>query len=456
MIRFNKLTPVLALIIGMAFVVIMVKLKQPPERGQTQAEAIPVRILLIKPQSFPVEVRGFGQVMPANSWNAVANVGGRIVWKHPKLASGNLIPKGTRLLEIDPSRYQLAVASVRADLAGIQAELKLLEQEARNTGALLALEEQRLALARQELERVRVLTERQALPETRYDEQQRATLQQQQAAQSLQNQLDLMPARRDALHARRARMESALASAQKDLNDTRFTAPWDLRVHQVGVDRDQHVNPGQALFSADDIALAEATVQLEIAPLRRVLSQLSGMPDQLGHAQIDALADFHKSLPLDELTIKVFPTNAPDAVWPGTLARVTSSLDPATRTIQAVISVEEPYRNAHPPARPPLVRNMFVQARIMAPAAQPVIAVPASAVHQGYVYLADDNDRLLRREVSVAWQQGDLAIINAGLKPGHRLILDDLVPAIDGVLLAPQPAEATEAFPAQPGTGDAS
>ncbi|PSF07152.1 efflux transporter periplasmic adaptor subunit [Marinobacter fuscus] len=436
MTRKNKLTLALALIAGIAFVVIMVKLKQPPERVEAQATATPVRIMEVTPREFRTEARGYGQVLPARSWNTVANVGGRVVWKHPELESGNIISEGTRLLEIDPTRYELAEASARADLAGIEAELRQLDQEERNTGELLKLEERRLTLARRELDRAETLVARGALSQTRYEEQQRATLQQEQAVQTLRNQQNLIPARRETLQARMARTESALASAREDLDDTRFEAPWDLRVHQADIDTGQHVSPGQTLFIADDITRAEATVQLEVAELRRVLSQLSGgsLPETGSN---NRFADFHDQLPLDDLNIRVTPTNVPDAHWPGKLTRVTSSLNQATRTVQAVISVDEPYRNANPPARPPLVRNMFVQASITAQTPEPVIVIPASAVHQGVVYLADDDNRLQRQPVSVAWQQGEDVVIDKGLAPGDRLVLDDLVPAIDGTLLAP-------------------
>lgn len=453
--RHHKRLLAVTLILGLAFVVIMAKLKQPPERTEEPATGTVVRILEVAPRVFHTEVRGYGQVLPAQSWSAVANVGGRVIWKHPQLESGNLIVEGTRLLEIDPTRYELAEASARADLAGVEAELRQLAQEARNTRDLLVLEERRLALAQRELERARTLTERGALSQTRYDEQQRATLQQEQAVQSLRNQLNLMPVKQEALEARKARTESVLANARKDLEDTRFDAPWDLRVHQAGIDAGQHINAGQTLFIVDNITQAEATVQLEVSELRRVLAQLPGYP-QSGTKAVtgESFSDFHKQLSLGNLDIRVTPTNVPDAHWPGKLSRVTSSLDPATRTVQAVISVDEPYRNAHPPARPPLVRNMFVQASIAVPTPEPVIVVPASAVHQGVVYLADDDNRLQRREITVAWQQDDQAVIEQGLKPGDRLILDDLVPAIDGTLLTPHTKTGAGDASPQPTSGE--
>lgn len=438
----NKFTLALALVAGVLFVAVMVKLKQPPQRIDAQAVATPVRVLDIVPQVLITQVRGYGQVLPARSWKAVANVAGRVVWKHPELDSGNLIAPGTRLLQIDPSRYDLAQAAAEADLAGLEAELRQLVQEEENTQALLALEQRRLALVQRELERSQTLVQRGALSATRLDEQQRATLQQEQAVQSLTNQLSLIPVRRDALTARKARAEVSRANAIKDLDDTRFKAPWAMRVHQAEVETGQYVSAGQTLFTVDDIAQAEATVQVELEALRRVLSQLPLAPVAAdAEASSHDFVNFHQQLPLERLDVWVSPSNVPDIRWSGRLTRVTGSLEPTTRTLQAVITVDEPYRNAQPPSRPPLVRNMFVQANISAATPEPVIVIPASALHQNEVYLADDNNRLQRRSVSVAWQQGDLAVIAEGLDAGERLILDDLVPAVEGALLAPQPDE---------------
>lgn len=442
--RRNVVILVLALFAGASFVAAMLALKQPPERSTDGPAATPARILAVTPLTVRAEARGFGQVVPARSWKAVANVGGRVVWRHPDLESGNLIPQGTRLLQIDPTRYELAESSAEADIAGLQAELRQLDQEQQNTRDLLALEERRLTLAQRELERAETLADRGSLSETRRDEQQRATLQQQQAVQSLENRLNLIPVRRDALNARLARSQSALAGAREDLEDTRFQAPWDLRVHQSAIETGQQVSPGQTLFVADDIKAAEATIQLEVSELRKVLSQISDVPESVSQGEPPrGFADLHEQLPLASLTVWVQSTSTPDSRWPGKLTRITSSLDPVTRTVQAVVTVEEPYRRANPPARPPLVRNMFVQASITAPTPEPVIVVPASAVHQGEVYLADSDDRLKRQPVTLAWQQGELAVISSGLESGDRLILDDLVPAIEGTPLAPRTDERT-------------
>ena len=51
--------------------------------------------------------------------------------------------------------------------------------------------------------------------------------------------------------------------------------------------------------------------------------------------------------------------------------------------------------------------------------------------------LVDDDRRLRRLPVTVAFNQGDMSVIEAGLEGGETLVLTDLVPAIEGSLLEP-------------------
>ncbi|MFO7786913.1 MAG: efflux transporter periplasmic adaptor subunit [Halospina sp.] len=432
--RKNTLIITLSLVAGIAFVVVMANLRPGPEESNSVAEASSVRVMPITPMPLRVEAQGYGNVRAARRWQAVARVGGRITERHPDLESGNLIDEGTELLRIDPTRYELAVASAEADLASARSDKRQLEQKAANTRLLLELEKERLALAEKELERIRNLAERDAVSRTRLDEQERATLQQRQAVQSLENELALIPSQRDNLEARIARAESALGQARQDLEDTHFSAPFDLRIHKADVEQDEEVRPGQTLFTADGIATAEAVIQLPVAQLRRLLRQLPDMPDvEPG----EPIADLHRRIDLSRIDAQLSLAGDPDTTWDASVTRVASGLDPGTRTVQVVLSVEEPYRNANPPEQPPLVRDMYVQGTLSLPTPDDVIVVPAASIHEDTVYLVDDGDRLERRRVSVAWTQDDLSVIQEGLSPGERLVLDDLVPAIDGTPLSP-------------------
>jgi multidrug efflux pump subunit AcrA (membrane-fusion protein) len=81
---------------------------------------------------------------------------------------------------------------------------------------------------------------------------------------------------------------------------------------------------------------------------------------------------------------------------------------------------------------------MYVQVRFSATSPEPLLAVPASAVHQGELYLVGKDDRLQRRPVTVAFEQHDLAVISKGLEPGEVVIVDDPVLAVHDMTVAPQ------------------
>lgn len=438
MSRKHSLIVVGTLVLGIIFVVVMARLKQGPAHEGVKPEVQAVRVMEVTPMAFQFQARGFGKVSPGETWQAVANVGGRITWRHPNLESGNLISEGTRLLQIDPTRYELAIAVAKADIAAATAELEQLEQETENTRKLLALENSRLSLAQRELERARTLATKNALSATRLDDQEKVTLQQQQAVQSMENTLSLMPSKKSTLEARLVRAETALDQAREDLEDTRFQAPFDLRIHSAQVELHQQVSPGQPLFTADSIATAEAVIQLPVPDLRHLLAQLGTG----GNILADHLPNLDQRRIFEDVTATLSLAGDPQTRWSARVTRIASGLDPATRTVQAVLTVDEPYRNASPPEQPPLVRDMYVRGTLSHMVPKPVIVVPASAIHasdtqEETVYLATDDNRLERRPVTTSWSQRDLAVITDGLQPGERLVLDDLVPAIDGMPLQP-------------------
>ena len=89
--------------------------------------------------------------------------------------------------------------------------------------------------------------------------------------------------------------------------------------------------------------------------------------------------------------------------------------------------------------RPPLVKGMFVEVEISGRPTTDRIVIPRSAVHEGRVYTVDKDNRLRIRPVEVLAEQGGEAVIESGLEMGERVVLSDLSPAIDGMLLKPFP-----------------
>jgi hypothetical protein len=52
--------------------------------------------------------------------------------------------------------------------------------------------------------------------------------------------------------------------------------------------------------------------------------------------------------------------------------------------------------------------------------------------------VADDDNRLQRRPVEVLFSQGSVSVIAEGLEAGERVVVSDLLPAVEGMLLQVQ------------------
>jgi RND family efflux transporter MFP subunit len=424
----RKVMMILAgLAVGAGMLALLVANRQRPGHDQPLPTPPALTTIEVQPLAFRLEARGNGIARPAETWQAIANVAGKVLLRHPDLESGKLLPAGTLLLAIDPSRYELAITAAQAESDSLAAEKTLLGKEEENTRLLLDLERQRLTLAERELSRIQSLAAGGAISGSQQDEQLRATLAQRQAMAILDNQLGLIPSRRQKLAAQAEQAATRLTQARRDLEDTRFIAPYDLRLDTVAVARHQNVAAGQRLFQADSIEAAEVEAQVPLTMLRRLMTAVP-QPDRTA----DSL-DLGELLDFSSIRAEVFLVGTDAAPWPGRVSRVASGLDPKTRTARVVVVVDQPYRSADPPVRPILQRDMYLRVVLSADSPAPLLVVPAAAVHQGEVYLVDDHNLLERRPVAVAFTQNDLAVITTGLEPGEQLVVDDPGPAFGGM-----------------------
>lgn len=428
----------LGLLLGVGLVALFVANRQSPTHGEVDPVVPKLTVITVQPMEFQLEARGYGVTRAANSWQAVANVPGRVVERHPKLESGTLMRKGTPLLTLDPSRYKLAIADAEAELASLAAEQSQLDTEEENTGRLLKLERTRLTLAEQELTRIERLAKSGTVSQSQRDEQQRATVAQRQAVATLENQLALLPTRKAYLRAQVERATTRLEQAREDLADTRFVAPYDLRIDEVEIELHQFATAGQRLFRADSIAQAEIETHIPLPVLRRLMgSVLYTAPPA------DAL-DISERVDLSAIDIEVHLAGAEEIRWPARVTRVASGLDPATRTARVVVIVDAPYDKVASSQHPHMQPGMYVQVYLTTRSREPLLVIPVAALHHNEVYRVSDDDKLERRPVSVAFEQNDLAVISGGLAPGDRIIVDDPIPALDGMAIKPWRDESLE------------
>ncbi len=410
------LFPVLA---GVAVILVAPVMKNGPKKTEFVEQAVKVRTIKISKIDVVPRVTGYGKIIPARTWDAVAEVAGQVNWISDDLRDGRVVMAGSELLRIEDSYYLLSLA---------QAEAQLRASEARNktTRDGLAIAKKELELLRADYERKKELAKKGTVSKATVDSAERPMLAGQTQVANLQNNIDLNKAENQALIAQRD-------VAKLDLERTRKVAPFDVRITTVNIGVAQYANKGQLMFSADGLDVAEVAAQFPVGILRP-LAGASGEGTPSGVSQ--------SVLALQAVVRLRTATHMVE--WPARISRVSGTIDPQTQSLGVVVAVDRPAEAAKPGERPPLFRNTFVEVELSSAPIEGLIVVPLNAVHQGVVYVVDADMRLEKREVMVEFSQKGYAVLQEGLKPGERIVTSDLITAVDGMLLAPQEDEKTK------------
>ena len=432
----KKLVAIPILAIGVLGFVALRALKRGPERIDLTETGRRVRFISAQTQTVVPLATGYGIVEARNEWQVVTQVSGRIVEVSPKFEVGALVPKGTELLHIDPQDYRLAEAQVKAGVAGVQAQIKELRVKEKSARASLAIEKRSLALARKELQRVEKLKQSDAASPADIEREQRNVLAQEKVVQNLQNTLSELPASRRVLEAQLEQQRAGLQTAGVDIARTVVKAPYDVRIREIRASLQEVVSAGQVLAVTDGIDVAEIPAQVALGslrpliPLRPDASPLS--TDAL--TRLPALSKLRATVRLE--------SNDLLAEWDARFDRFTT-VDPQTRTIGVVVAIDEPYGSMKPGVRPPVVSGMYMEVEIRGQPRDDCLALPPGAVHGDTVYVVDADSRLEKRAVAIDYRQPDFVCLEKGVAPGDRVVVTDLVPAVEGMLLDPEEDTAT-------------
>ena len=430
--------------IGVAAAVWLLRSGQDPEHLPEREVARPVRVIEAPSLAAVPRAVGYGSVEPGTTWQAIAEVGGRVVEVHDRLEVGAILRAGAVLLRIDRTDYDLALAEAKADHQATEAQLAELEAREENARASLAIEREAFDLAMAELERQEKLAAQGAVSRSALEGQKRSTLAQRQRVQAEANMLNLVPAERQVLQARLERLRSLIFAAERDIERTTVILPFDGRIAALATELGQVATPGQVLVEADGIMVAEVAAQVPVSHMRGLIPAADSLGAEITAGNLSDLFTIRATVRHPEVA----------GVWPARFARVSPTIDPRTRTVGIIVEVDEPYRRAQPGIRPPLVKGMFVEV-VLSGRPRDAVVIPSGAVHGGAVYVAADEDRLARRPIEVSLSQPSFLVVAEGIEAGDRVVVSDLFPAIEGMLLDPVDDVAALAALAADATGAA-
>ncbi|WP_238388589.1 efflux RND transporter periplasmic adaptor subunit [Roseimaritima ulvae] len=423
------------LLVGVVLAVWIVGNRPQPELEVADETSRMLRVIEVPVVAVLPQVVGYGTATPGQTWQAVAQVDGRIVEVHKELESGSFVSKDQLLLKIDPTEYEYAVAQLEAEIEQAKAQIEELTRTEENLQASMEIERDALSVTQREMKRIEELDARNATAQSEVDAQQRSLLTQQQRLQEQSSALNLMPARKQSQQANLALKQAQLAQAQLDLKHTEIRAPFDCRLGTVTLDVGQYVGTGQSLFEAYSNDLVEVEAQAPMREVRRLIHNPTGAAvfEEISMQRVRDMFNVQAIVEMASADIS--------ARWPARFMRIRETLDPQTRSLSLVVGVDDPYKQVVPGVRPPLLQGTYCRVTLIGQARPDQVIVPRHALHDGHVHVLDDERRLRRQPVQVEFRQSEFAVIRSGLKGGETLVVSDPTPAIEGMLVEPLPDE---------------
>ncbi|GAA5219086.1 efflux RND transporter periplasmic adaptor subunit [Corallincola platygyrae] len=432
MVSLKQLQPkkrlfVLGIAAGLLVLIATVIFRSKPPLVESAGNAVDVDVLVVTPQQVAPTIEGFGRVEPKTIWQAIAEVSGRVVYRHPDLYKGKMLKQGTVLLQIDKTDYEISLAEAEADHQAIQVQLEGKTLQETNLSLSLQIERERLTLAEQELARKQKLKKQKLVSQSEVDLESQNLLQQRQKVQELDNQLILLPNETELLQAQLKQAAARVAEAARKLEKTTITLPFTARIANVTAELDQVVSAQQELITAHGMQLMTVHSQVSIHDMRTLVGSLNFEPGESGLRKVTELGM------TAELILEGWDFNFR---WPASVDRISETIDPSQATVGIFLEVEQIWQEIEPGVKPPLVNGMFLRAEISGQP-KPHWLLPKKALHGNKIYLLDEQNKLRIIPARLQFFHDQDVAVAAELKAGDKVVLTDLLPAVPGMALQP-------------------
>ena len=287
---------------------------------------MPVTVTSVKPSSYPALITALGEAKPLWQSSIKTRVDGPVLQVSDRLQPGNLVKKGELLVEIDKTAFEAKVSETESQAAASRLALLKEERETRE--------------ARRNWDRSGI----KGAPPS-----------------SLVLRMPQLEAARAALKA----AEDAVANAKQERSYTRILAPFD------GVILARQVNPGETLFSGDEVCTLWSVDTAEIG-----VHVANDQWELLGGAR-------------NRMNVHLVSPQT-GATWTALVVRDAHRLDPESRLRTLFLKVDRPLAQT-----PPLLPGTFVRAEISGREIPNLLCIPETALtKQGLVWFVDPDNRL--------------------------------------------------------------
>jgi multidrug efflux pump subunit AcrA (membrane-fusion protein) len=424
---------------------------------QAHLDRVPdVAIQKVQTTTQQAPIVGHGTVRPKSQINIVPQVNGTLVYVHPELAQGRIVPKDAVLFQIDQAAYEARVQQARGEVKSLEAGLGRHDQEAVNLGGQIETARQLLAIDENEYLTSKKLFEDEKVGTRRdLDTIQQRFLRQQSALIELENKQAIIPHLRGETQAQLESAKAQLNQAQLDLNATTIDCPFEARVESIAAQHSQFVTAHLSIATLTNVEALEISVGIDPRELRWL--EASARPEALGQAE-GAITE------KPPVTVR-WSLRGQEFRWKGRVTRF-EKVDEATRTARMVVEVRREDMVAESNSSGALASSlsigMFCTAELPSATLAGAITIPRHAIHENkwvYVFVPDaqgkDEGTLERRQVPMLRTLGDEVLVDyAGreggevceLASGEMVVVSKLIKPVEGMRMRLREADESVAF----------
>lgn len=349
----------------------------------------------------------FGQVVAARSVELRSLVGGEIIAVNDAAKAGARVEKDALLVEIDPFNYQGALVEAKSNLEQTEAAISEIEARLVAEQDQKAAAEEQLELARSDLQRAASLRKSGSLTQKQLDDRALLVSQREQAVNQRVNNLRIEQARLSQQRAAAQRLAWKVTQAERNLKDTKLTAPFSGIVRSESAEIGRMVNSNDVVLSLYADRDLEARFTLTDAQYGRVATD----EDPLIGRRIEA----------------VWTVGGVDYSYAGEVVRIAAEIVSDRGGVEIFARLDE--SDGPVQLRPGAFLEISVPDRKYIAAAR----LPETALYDSsQVYLVTEGV-LQSRKVQVAAYDGNEIIVTEGLANGDQVMTTRLSKVSNGL-----------------------
>lgn len=380
-VKIKKLLPIIVLsaLVFAAYIVT----SNPPTAKRGRPSSTPqlsVQVQKLTRSDLALTIDSYGTIQPRTQSKLLPQVSGQIISISPKFRAGGFFEQGDVLVQLD-----------QRDLL---AEVKITQASLFSAKQNLSEEQARVEQAKQDWQRLG---------------------NSEQAPDLVLRKPQLLAAQATVFSA-----EASLAKAKLALERSNIVAPYSGRILSKSVDVGQVVSVGTELAEIYAIDYVEIRLPLKNKDLPYMILPESNR--------------FEEESVQEQPAVTIYSDLATRQSWFGKVVRTEGAFDEASQQLFVVAQIDDPYGKNDSDSMP-LKIGQYVSAKIDGKVIKAALTIPNRAIYQGtYVYVVEDN-MLKRKDIVIAWQNDDVAMIKSGLEANQLLVLTPLGQVTSGTIV---------------------